>query len=101
MESANSGRMINSDAFPAIAADNQKYTLSIVENTLTTETTSIAPGTLTTTHDLVTPATLNFTGTGTAGTEWTGDVIINVDDERPEATGVYSDTITFTIMDDG
>ena len=121
IESANAGRMINDQSIAGIAGNHQDYALSLEDNGLTdnsgmtvTLATGVfgAPAAYTSTAggaDLLnmnTPQTLEFTG----GTEATYDVVITLgsldsagaitQDIRPNAQGVYSDTLTFTIMDD-
>jgi len=111
IQSANDGVLRNSPTIPGIAAENQHYRLSLLVNTISEVTGSaLTPsgGTLTvgangaTGFNLVTPATLDFAGDGT-GTikEVTYDVEITIPGQnRPQASGVYTDTITFTIMDE-
>jgi len=128
IESANAGRMINDQSIPGIAAEHQDYVLSLEDNglvdnsTMTVEyndftgldSSSGSLATLTTTQGGATllnmnvPRQIEFSG----GTQATYDVLItlgNVDaagaidagsDVRPVAAGVYSDVLTFTIMDD-
>ena len=112
VESVNGGRLINGSAGPGIAAENQQYTFDLSENTLVTNGLTIGAGSTLTPvsalntaandHDLVVPATIDFSaGTG-AIVEALYDVNITIPaDQKPQASGVYSDTITFTIMDDG
>ena len=109
IESANAGRLVNSSTGPGIAAEHQAYTFDLVDNGLATNgltvnaTSTLDPATANT-HDLVVPATVDFdagTGAGTAA-EGLYDVEITIPGtQRPQASGVYTDTITFTIMDDG
>lgn len=113
VESANAGRMINDQSIPGIAADNQQYTIDLVTNVLTvngltedtvaatTRSANYEPD-VTTAHDLVVPMQVGFASGGGAGTlaEATYDVNITLAGALPQASGVYSDTITFTIMDD-
>ena len=105
MESANAGRLINSSTGPGIAAENQPYLFSLVGNDLSTNEIIVdGTGLLTTDHDLIVPATLDFLGGPGAGTAFEGtfDIQITIPGtQRPQASGVYTDTITFTIMDDG
>jgi len=113
IESANGGRLINSSSGPGIAAENQQYTFDLSENGLVTNGVSVnattstlnpvsAAQTTANDHDLVVPATVDFDA-GTSGiVEALYDVNITIPaDQKPQASGVYSDTITFTIMDDG
>lgn len=108
IESANAGRMINTSTIPGIAADNQQYTFDLVENVLTDSTGIVVNASSTldpsaaNTYDLVVPATVDFDSAGGGGTtaEITYDVEITLATDRPQASGVYADTITFTIMDD-
>lgn len=125
IESANAGRMINSQSLPGIAAEHQDYVLSLEDNGLvdnsgmtveyddqaalgTNATLSTTAGAATLLN-MVTPRMIEFS----AGSQATYDVVIslgNVDatgtaidtasDVRPVAAGVYTDVLTFTIMDD-
>lgn len=108
IESANAGRLINSSAGPGIAAEHQVYTFDLVDNTLVTNgltvnaTSTLDPATANT-YNLVTPATVDFDSEGgsSAAAEGLYDVEITIPGTgRPQASGVYTDTITFTIMDD-
>ena len=128
IESANAGRMINDQSLPGIAAQHQDYVLSLEDNGLidnsgmtveyndftglTSTTGSLA--TLTTTQGSATllnmnvPRQIEFS----VGSQATYDVLITLgstsdgsaidanSDVRPMASGVYTDTLTFTIMDD-
>ena len=108
IESANAGRMINDQSIPGIAADNQQYTFDLVENVLTDSTGIVVNATSNldpanaNTHDLVVPALVDFDSAGGGATlaEATYDVEITLAGALPQASGVYTDTITFTIMDD-
>ena len=114
IESANGGRLINSSSGPGIAAENQQYTFDLSTNNLVTSSVSVnsttstlvpldATNTTANDHDLVVPATVDFQAAATGvATEALYDVNITIPpDQKPQASGVYSDTITFTIMDDG
>ena len=105
IESANAGRLINNSTIPAIAAENQVYTFDLVDNTLVTNgltvaaTSTLDPSTANT-FDLVVPAKVDFTGSATAA-EGLYDVEVTIPGtDRPQASGGYTETITFTIMDD-
>ena len=109
VESANAGRLINSSTGPGIAAENQKYVINLLNNNLVTSnltvnsTSTLEPDT-SVDWDLVVPGTVDFNaGTGAGNTmEGLFDVEITIPGtQRPQASGVYTDTITFTIMDDG
>ena len=105
IESANAGRLINNGTIPGIAAEHQQYLLSLVINDLSAGNALAidAASALPVDHDLVVPATIDFDG-DTSGTpkENTYDVNIKLPGaQRPQASGVYTDTITITIMDDG
>jgi hypothetical protein len=111
IESANAGRMINNSSIPNMASDHVAYEITLQDNALTDNTAlnalegaAVNASTITvgTAYSLVVPATLSFDGAGAGPTvtEGTYDVDVTVSDERPEASGVYTDTITFTIMDD-
>lgn len=117
VESANSGRMVNDLSVPGLADENMSYTIELVENLLLTGTSTSAHtlvdattstllpsangGSGTTAYNLITPGTVDF-ASGTALAEVTYDVEITIpaQTDRPVASGVYTDTITFTIMDD-
>ena len=116
VESLNDGRMINSSSLPGIADSNLDYTVTLVANALAQEdgatVTSTAASdniasdidvTTPTAFSLLTPKQLLFDG----GTSGTFDVIVTLPDasdattgQFPNAAGVYTDTIVFTIMDD-
>ena len=105
IESANAGRLINSSTGPGIAAENQPYLFTLLDNQLSTNGLTVnADSTLPVDHNLIVPATIDFDagdGSGTA-IEGTYDISILIPGtQRPQASGVYTDTITFTIMDDG
>lgn len=105
IESANAGRLINNETIPGIAAEHQVYTIELKDNALVTNGLTVnASSTLTpdsgTPYDLLVPATIDFDTAG-AVAEGTYDVEVTIPGtDRPQASGVYSDTITFTIMDD-
>jgi len=103
IESANSGRLINNEAMPGIAGEHQVYTFALIENDISTNGLTLETGSaLPTAHDLVVPYSATFDGSATIA-EGTYDIEITIPGttDRPQASGVYSDTITITIMDDG
>jgi len=114
IESSNAGRMINNQSLPGIAAENQSYLLSLLVNQISQGTTPLTPNTTTSSitigdfattggYNLLVPGTLDFDAGAGSGTvaEVTYDVEITIPGAgRPQAAGVYSDTITFTIMDE-
>lgn len=124
VESANAGRMVNNSNGRSIADQHMSYLFDLRENALVTNTlvanafaptgavtyAPVAAATdvdLTLSWDLIVPLALSFDPSGAEGDEATFDVIINIPaqtgtdpNQRPTAAGVYSDTITFTIMDD-
>ena len=103
IESANAGRLINSSAGPGIAAEHQAYLFDLVDNGLVLNELSIDVTTIPSAHDLVVPAQIDFSSNGGLGTAAEGlfDIQITIPGAgRPQASGVYTDTITFTIMDD-
>jgi len=130
VESANAGRMVNNQNLPGIASSAQDYSLQLVDNLLMgAQTFSVTYddqaalntfGAYDSTSaanapwiNLNTPARFQFTPTTDAASEeGTYDVIIGLgsanaagvlqgdNDVRPTASGVYSDVLTFTIMDD-
>ena len=124
IESANAGRMVNDQSLPGVAADAQDYRLSLVANAM-----NPGPGTLFVAYDaqgflgqgradtqyitdgsillnMNTTQQLQFVSGGALPDEATYDVVITLGDgdgtidNRPQSSGVYSDTLTFTIMDD-
>jgi hypothetical protein len=120
VESANSGRMVNNANGRSIADQHLSYLFDLRDNALVANTlvptaaltgytayTPVAAATdvdLTLSWDLIVPLSLSFDAAGAQGDEATYDVVINIPaqatNQRPTASGVYSDTITFTIMDD-
>ena len=111
--SQNNGRLEGSSVSANISAENQTYRLALLVNQISEGTTAMTPNATTSTltvgdfattggHDLIVPATLDFDGDG-SGTirEVTYDIEITIPGtNRPQASGVYTDTIIFTIMDD-
>ena len=117
VESANAGRMVNDQSLPGVAADAMDYRFALVANAM-----SPGDGSMTVEYDdqaafntLAAYTTdgsvrLNMNTTQqfrfAAGDEATYDVVITLGDgdgtidNRPQSSGVYSDTLTFTIMDD-
>ena len=117
VESANAGRMVNNQSLPGVAADAMDYRFALVANAM-----SPGNGTMVVQYDnqaaLSTLAAYTTDGTVrlnmnttqqfrfATGDEATYDVVITLGDgdstidNRPQASGVYSDTLTFTIMDD-
>ena len=98
-ESANAGRLINSSAGPGIAAEHQTYEFDLADDGLVTNELSIDVGTIPSAYDLVVPAQVDFLSNGDSGTVAEGlfDIQITIPDTgRPQASGVYTDTI----MDD-
>ena len=117
VESANAGRMVNDQSLAGVAGDAQDYRLALVANAM-----NPGDGTMVVSYDdnaalgtLATYATdgtvlLNMNTTQqlnfSTGDEATYDVVITLGDgdgtidNRPQSSGVYSDTLTFTIFDD-
>lgn len=103
IESANAGRLINSSSGPGIAAEHQTYQFDLVDNGLVLNELAIDVTTIPSAYDLVVPAQIDFSSNGGSGTAAEGlfDIQITIPGAgRPQASGVYTDTITFTIMDD-
>jgi hypothetical protein len=111
IESDNTGRMINRSSIPGIAAEHQSYMFSILDNAISGNTLSPAATSTLTIGDfattggfnLVVPATIDFDGGAGSSTadEITYDIEVTIPGiNRPQASGVYTDTITFTIMDE-
>ena len=103
IESANAVRLINSLAGLGIAAEHQAYHFDLVDNGLVLNEISVDPSTTPSAHDMVVPAQIDFLRNGGSGTAAEGlfDIQITIPGAgRPQASGVYTDTITFTIMDD-
>ena len=109
VESANAGRLINSSAGPGIAAENQRYVINLLNSNLafsnlTVNSTSTLEPDTGADWDLIVPGTVDFeAGTGSdKALEGLFDVEITIPGtQRPQASGIYTDIITFTIMDDG
>lgn len=117
IESANAGRLINRSTGPGIAAEHQAYTFDLIANGLVEgiqvneNASNLNPlqdfNTTPNNHNLIVPATVSWMSNGGSGDrtlalEINYDVMITIPGtQRPEASGVYTDTITFTIMDDG
>ena len=103
IESANAGRLINNNTIPGIAGEHLAYTMYLTQNALVTS--AVAPDTTAlptqaAAHNLLVPYETHFAGSG-AIAEITYDVhLILPGTERPQASGVYTDTITITVMDD-
>lgn len=116
VESVNAGRMINSSSLPGIADSHLEYEVTLSLNPLG-NITGIATAvplaatqaneiTLDTAFDLLTPKILPMDG-ATLG-DSTYDVIVtlpafeeaNSAGTWPDAAGVYTDTLVFTIVDD-
>ena len=116
VESANSGRLINSSSRPGIAAENQKYYFAISQSALTPKNgldidfaaSSLSIDTANSINnnynELLIPGTMVFNTADPDGDlldEGVYDIYAVVPGfERPESSGIYTDTITFTIMDD-
>ena len=126
IESANAGRMVNDQSLPGIAADAMDYRLALAENEMNpmhlggfvryddqswlANSFLLSEATYTTDGSVImnmnTPKPLTFALNGEA----TYDILITLNepveiimgapDNRPQASGVYSDTLTFTIFDD-
>ena len=116
IESANAGRLINRSTGPGIAAEHQAYTFDLVANALyeiqiNEDASNLNPlrefQTTPNDHNLIVPATVSFVGNSGSGDrtlalEARYDVMITIPGtQRPQASGVYTDTITFTMIDDG
>ena len=117
VESANAGRMVNDQSLPGVAADAMDYRLALVANAMNPGDGNMSQGyqehnslgglsfypadgsellNMNTTRQLVIGK----------GDEATYDIVITLGDgdgtidNRPQSSGVYSDTLTFTIFDD-
>ena len=117
VESVNSGRMINRSTGPGIAAENILYYFAISQNFLeiknglsidfTNSSLSIdTANSITNNYNtLVVPGTMIFNPADPdldLFDEGIYDIFVVIPGfERPESSGVYTDTIVFTIMDDG
>ena len=126
IESANAGRMVNDQSLPGVAADAMDYRLALAENEMNPmhlggfvrydDQSSLAnsfllsEATYTTDGSVImnmnTPKPLTFALNGEATYDiWITlnepvEIIMGAPDNRPQASGVYSDTLTFTIFDD-
>ena len=109
IESANAGQLMNTSSDPTIASEHQRYEINLEHNTLRNhentvhETTPIPRTHPSIGYDLAKPATVELeadVGIGNA-VEGTYDVLVFIPDTgRPQASVLYTDTITFTIIDD-
>ena len=124
MESANGGRMVNDQSLAGAAADAMDYRLSLVEDViaggsgnmdvlydpnLTLGNLVSIPTDGSIRFNMNTTLQLQFASgvaAGAGGDEATYDVVFTLGDgdgtidNRPQSSGVYSDTLTFIIMDD-
>ena len=120
VESANGGRMVNDQSLAGVAGDAQDYRLSLVANAMNpgdgtmvvlyNDTTVFGNGSLNGTYTTDGSILLNMNTTQQLqfidGDEATYDIVITLGDgdgtidNRPQSSGVYSDTLTFTIFDD-
>lgn len=116
VSSLNGGTLDNNSSLPGLADSDLRYQVTLSINALGTITGTpagpIVPATplptdilIGTPFDLVSQKSLGF-ASGTMG-EVTYDVTVTLPDPTdpeegtfPDASGVYTDTITFTIMDD-
>ena len=117
IESANAGRLINSSAGPGIAAENLRYYFAISQSFLTpvnglsidfaNSSLSIDTANSITNNynELLIPGTILFNPADTdfdLHDRGIYDIyVIMPAFERPVSSGIYEDTLTFTIMDDG
>ena len=107
IESANAGWMKNNPTVPTVAQEAQEYTLTMAANSLTTNglQTSGAALALPSGTSLLTRFSMLIDGAAAAGTPVEGTFNVNITvpaataSSRPTASGVYTDTITFTIVD--
>ena len=118
IESANAGRMVNDQSLPGVAADAMDYRLALVANAMNPGDGNMSQGYQS--HNGLLGSSfypadgselLNMNTTRqltfSKGDEATYDVVITLGDgdgtidNRPQSSGVYSDTLTFTIFDDG
>ena len=120
VESANGGRMVNDQSLAGAAGDAQDYRLALVSNAMNpgdgnmevlyNDTTVFGAGSLNGVYPTDGSVLLNMNTTQQLqfidGDEATYDIVITLGDgdgtidNRPQSSGVYSDTLTFTIFDD-
>ena len=105
IESANNGQMKNNSSDPYTASEGQDYTFTLASNSLTgTSLTVSGGGSLPSGVSLLTRQSVLFDG-ATPGTPIEETLNVNIAvpvataSSRPAASGVYTDTITFTIVD--
>ena len=120
IESANAGRMVNDQSLAGAAGDAQDYRLALgcecnepgagIMSVLIDDQTSLQAGAANATYNpdgntylnMNTPQQVQFAPLDEA----TYDIVITLGDgdgtidNRPQPSGVYSDTLTFTIFDD-
>lgn len=116
VESVNAGRLINSSTGPGIAAENQRVYFAISQSNLTpingldidfaASSLSIDTANSITNNynELLVPGTMVFNTADPDG-ELHDRGVYNIfavipGFERPESSGLYTDTIIFTILDD-
>ena len=113
IQSANAGRLINNSTIPGIASDNQKYMIAISTNgdtglvvdysksSMGVDTDGYIYNNL---YDPIVPGKITFEPTVVDGfiNEGIYDIFAYIPERvgRAEAQGIYTDTLTFTIMDD-
>ena len=116
VESVNSGRLINRSTGPGIAAENQKYYFAISQSdfspkngldidfsasSLSIDTANSIDNNY---NELLIPGTMVFNAADPDGDLLDRGVynifVVIPEFERPESSGIYTDTIIFTIMDD-
>ena len=120
IESANGGRMVNDQSLAGVAGDAQDYRLALVANAmnpgagimsvLIDDQTSLQAGAANATYNPDGNTYLNMNTSQQVQfaplDEATYDIVITLGDgdgtidNRPQSSGVYSDTLTFTIFDD-
>ena len=116
VESANAGRLVNSSTIPGIAAENVKYKFVMSVNDLMPNSLSIDfaqtslsldtdGGWENNLNELLVPGEIHLGSSETTdgidqNDQALFDIIVMIPGtNRPKASGIYSDTIRFTIMD--
>ena len=98
IESANLGRMVNTDANVGNLAGHQPYVITMAANGLDGDAITFS-GALPTNYSLHTPYQVNlFHAAAAEGALY--DVTVTLDGQVVDVPGWYEDTMTFTILDD-
>ena len=100
IESKNSGWLINSAADSNINVQHKKYEINLETNSFSSNELTIRDSKG---YDLIAPATIDFKPLSNINKMIAGtyDVLVSIPNTAfPKSSFVYTDTITFTILDD-